>query len=567
MNKKFERLILSSILMLVMSIALSACGEDVSLPEVPEINADQLSLGGFAVDSVDEENHTIYVTPSKKGNDSLVFEDLSSILSASGGTSAYLATTMDVNDPDIVDWDNKIENGFGVSMKDTSSIAIVIMDEKNRPVAVWQVVNTAAMQSSSSVKQESASSSSDAATSSETPVSATSSEAQSSSVAESSAGSQKVDSSAGGSAANNSSDAKNEGAEGGSSASEEIVDSSSSIESSESTGSDESGEETPSDQEGFSLTALRAVYEDLEIEPVVTDHKVYFELPYGADLTQIKLNSEENLLDLTRAVTKAFKNESGVVEGYSVVAGVQLPGFDDDSFWGSPQKALTKKGSENMISIYVPEGSVSAAVSASQIVLTTVEIAASFGFKGCSKAAAGMLFSGSFTTDNIVDIYDPRSGKTECKDSFDYSEYMNFNQDQVFNARPTGFNIDYSYNHIDGDYQKSLIYVMLLNKEGKVVAIGAIMDDSDVSGLVTVPLEYGSDTFSLLSKEDPRYPIAADLGMSENSEDDIAFIHVVFASSALGNNVANYYYSVGTDGTPYGTVGSSLTVRSFKLNY
>ena len=140
-----------------------------------------------------------------------------------------------------------------------------------------------------------------------------------------------------------------------------------------------------------------------------------------------------------------------------------------------------------------------------------------------------------------------------------------------FTARPTAFTVKYSYIHkanTSTQYpQKSLVYVMLVGKNGKVVATGAFSDDESVEmNTRTVKLSYGKDPFGLL---DGGYAVAEGLSLGTGNE-DVVSIHVLFASSAYAHVVSGCGVLLGINLAPEkfrGGENSALVLDEFKLEY
>ena len=198
--------------------------------------------------------------------------------------------------------------------------------------------------------------------------------------------------------------------------------------------------------------------------------------------------------------------------------------------------------------------------------VTTREVEGSFLFiDGSWKMAGGFYFAGSYAGKTALDIYEQGSdGGTPSTDCSDISKDMTFGK--PFTARPTAFTVKYSYSHVANkstDYpQKSLVYVMLVGKNGKVVATGAFSDEASVEMKSrTVELSYGKDPFGLLSGE---YPVAEGLSLG-TGEEDVTSIHVMFASSAYAHVVCGG--TVGNSGKYRGGENSALVLDGFKLIY
>lgn len=299
----------------------------------------------------------------------------------------------------------------------------------------------------------------------------------------------------------------------------------------------------------------------------VDSPKVYIELPFGSDLESLVVSPLDTANDFRYGVKLLFENDEGAVAEYTVIAGYQLPAFTDTSFWASMSGALANDEARSTLSI---SSTANAEVSDTSVTLTTVEITATWlGITGCTKTAGGVLFSGSFGAGTAADLYDSDGGTT-CDASHDvFAEFASFPSGN-FRARPSAFSFTYSYTHVSDDdgYQGSLVYVLLLSEGGEVVATGVLTNSASVSGAeVTVELNYGADPDGILDAVDEvNYPVAANLTLG-SGEEEVSAIHVLFASSALGNNVSWTYYSLGSAGTNYAASGSTLTVSNFKLVY
>jgi hypothetical protein len=199
--------------------------------------------------------------------------------------------------------------------------------------------------------------------------------------------------------------------------------------------------------------------------------------------------------------------------------------------------------------------------------VTTREVEGSLLLDGSWKMASGFYFSGSYVGESALDIYEQgyESGtpSTSCSD---ISKDMTFGK--PFTARPVAFELKYSYNHVSNkstDYpQKSLVYVMLVGKGGKVVATGAFSDETSVEmSTRTVKLSYGKDPFGLLDGE---YPVAEGLTLGKGTE-DVTSIHVMFASSAYAHVVCGGTLLEGGDKKYRGAENASLVLDNFKLIY
>lgn len=170
----------------LLAFSLQACSEDGKKAVSPgpiEIQSEDFDLGGFSVDSLNQESSRIYVSPENKKADSLVFQSVEGILNATGGRYIYIASSEDASDPDVVDWDHPIEKGTSIATGENAEIPIVILDDQYRVVDIWTIVLPVEKTSSSSRASSSASSSTstESAQSSDQSAASGTSEAESSS--------------------------------------------------------------------------------------------------------------------------------------------------------------------------------------------------------------------------------------------------------------------------------------------------------------------------------------------------------------------------------------------------
>lgn len=288
--------------------------------------------------------------------------------------------------------------------------------------------------------------------------------------------------------------------------------------------------------------------------------KIYVEVPYGTDISALTVSPLDSANDLRDWKSFEFVDASGVLQIYEMKAGYQLPGSDftarDDSFWATTSDAMATEGDAKvLLSTYKTSASADLSFADGAASLTTAVVSTSLiGIVGGKKMAGAFYYSGSFSGANALSIYDAdySSGIPDLNNS-DISSLMTFGKS--FTARPDSFSVTYSYTHISGDSQKSLIYVMLVSADNKVVATGSIMDEASVSGATkTVALHYGSDPDGLLSGD---YPVSSGLSLGTGSE-EVASIHVMFASSAYAHIVSTSYK---------GAEGAVLTVDNLKLIY
>lgn len=515
------------------------CSESSEKPLFPEDEISEemeLKLSGWKVDSLDTEKLVVRVSPTKGWLDSLVIDSLA----LPGSSALYLAADDDLVDPALGE---KLVPGTVISTKDTNQFSVVALDSYNRIAGVWLVVWKLPETPKSSDSKE-ASSGDAKSSSSETADSAGSSETGSSS-----------DSSAGTSSGSSSDSSSGEsGTSGGSS---------------ESAGGDSSSSEENDSSSSEAAQPQAVKLADLSVDGgtvTVEGSKVYVEMPYGSDLSSIQLIPLDTTNNLIRPVEMVFEDGDGNVGTYSVVAGVQLPGSDfsaRNDFWATTSDAMATKKSSAAITV---SSSANLEFNGGMATITTREVEGSFLFiDGSWKMAGGFYFSGEYTGQTALDIYEQGSdgGTPSTGDSY-IAKDMTFGK--PFTARPTAFEIKYSYNHVansSANYpQKSLVYVMLVGENGKVVATGAFSDNAN-AGMAerTVQLSYGADPFGLLSGG---YAIADGLTLGTGDEDVIS-IHVMFASSAYAHVVAGG--TAGNSGKYRGGENSSLTLDDFKLIY
>lgn len=500
----------------VAALFLCACTENPDTP-IPAPDMSELFENVDDAD-IDFESKTI-VLP--EGTQSFTVDNVAAL----GGSKCFLALDDDTVDPEI-DWDNPVTTGKTFEIGE-DGLNIVVLDETSRIVAVWHVmlpeedVASSASKGKSSSSEEAESSSSDEAesSSSEEDVSSSSEEPESSS----------------------------DGA----------VESSSSMEEESSSSEPESSASEPVKLSDLSVAKGTVT---------VKDSLVYVKLPYGTDLSKVALLPLDTANDLRRRVAMEFADDSGNVATYSVVAGVQLPGSDfsaRNDFWATTSDAMATKKTSAAITV---SSSANLEFDGGIATITTREVEGKLVIIGGSwKMAGGFYFSGEYAGETALDIYEQGSdgGTPSTGDSY-IAKDMTFGK--PFTARPTAFSLKYSYNHVKGessDYpQKSLVYVMLVGKNGKVVATGAFSDDESVETKTrTVNLSYGKDPFGLLSGD---YPVAEGLTLGKGDE-DVTAIHVMFASSAYAHVVCGG--TLGNSGKYRGGENSALVLDDFKLIY
>lgn len=268
-------------------------------------------------------------------------------------------------------------------------------------------------------------------------------------------------------------------------------------------------------------------------------------------------------------------SSSEEVPSSSSVVEVQLPGTDfsaRNDFWATTSDAMATEGAAvvALITNYRVSSDANLENSGSAMELSTKEVTCAWGVSsavvpGGWKMAGGYYYTGTYSGSTAFSIYDQAyTDGTPSTDCSDITKDMTFGK--PFTARPTAFTVKYSYSHVankSSDYpQKSLVYVMLVGKGGKVVATGAFSDDASVEmNTRTVTLSYGKDPFGLLSGG---YPVAEGLTLGKGDE-DVTSIHVMFASSAYAHNVCGG--TAGNDGKYRGGENSALVLDDFKLVY
>lgn len=489
-----KRLLALTLMTLVLA-SVMACSESEGVkPETVEIGNLFKNNNDFDLDT--KKNSIKF----EQAMDSLEVSSLDGL----GGAKYYLALDEDLVDPEI-DWNHPLKSGSIIKRNGSEFANIVVLDEDNRVVSVWQIKMpkpaSSASEISSSSKMESSSSE----------------EVSSSSVPESS--------------------------------SSEPESSSSEIESSSSDEVESSSSVAPS--------FLKL--EDLAVDGgkvFVDSSKVYVELPYGTDLSAVRFASLDSAFDLTRLVEMQL-DDQGVIKTFDVIAGVQLPGssFDKkDVFWGTTSDAMAKEATVALITM---SSEANLTFGSSKVSMTSKVIDGSLGLITAGhKLAGGFYFAGSFDGEDCNALYN-EDGDYPGLENSDFSKRMIMGQ--KFMGRPSAFEVSYAYNHKDGkskDFpQKSLIYVILASAKNKAVAVGSISNES-TQGMSkkVVSLNYGKDPEGILSSG-YALPEGLELG---TGEEDVAKIYVMFASSAFAHVASTSYR---------GAEGSELIVDEFKLIY
>jgi len=281
----------------------------------------------------------------------------------------------------------------------------------------------------------------------------------------------------------------------------------------------------------------------------------------------VTLSEVEGSSSSETSVSSSAESSSSVAESSSSEREEpQLPGSDfsaRNDFWATTSDAMATKKTSAAITV---SSEANLAFDGGMATITTREVGGAFTIiPGSWKMASGFYFAGSYAGETALDIYEQGSdGGTPSTGCSDISKDMTFGK--PFTARPTAFTVKYSYSHVANkstDYpQKSLVYVMLVGKNGKVVATGAFSDEASVEMKSrTVELSYGKDPFGLLSGE---YPVAEGLSLG-TGEEDVTSIHVMFASSAYAHMVCGG--TAGNSGKYRGGENSALVLDDFKLIY
>ncbi len=557
------------------------CGDDSSSvkPETP-ISVDKDIFENIEVSDVDVESYTITL---EDGIDSFVVNSLNSL----GGSKFFIALDKDPYEP-MVDWDRELSEGSVVYANDDGEARIVAMDDSYRVVSVW-IIKFTGVQSSSSGNDES-SSSSEAGDSSSSEAPKSSGSVESSSSVEASSSSEAVESSSSETPESSGSEESSSSSEAVESSSSETPESSGSEESSSSVEASSSSEaedssssevaESSSSEEGGVPGFVSVNQLAVEGATVNVDgDKIFVEFPYSetADLKKVKFTLLEDVVDLLSPKEMKFADQ-GVVNTYSVSAGMQLPGTDFASrvasFWGTTSAAM---GTNRTVSGRRVTSNQNATFSNSKLTLTSREVShvTMGGFLNLSvtethgqKLAGGFYFAGSYSGANALDIYqiDYVEGTPDDEVASDLTPAMTMGK--PFSGRPVSFDVSYTYYHVDNvreEYpQQDLIYVILASEDNKIVASGFISDKDSVEYTTkTVTLDYGSDNGLLESK----YPLPPELSLGTGSE-DVSTIYVLFASSAYAYVVEGGPVADDVNEANYrGGISAQLIVDAFKLNY
>ncbi|MBO4712938.1 MAG: PCMD domain-containing protein [Fibrobacter sp.] len=592
---------------------LASCGDSDEVIHPVSRPVELLELDCMKDGGVDSLTHTIECAYPKNAENTVKVKKFE----FSGDYSAYVVVGDDLEDPEL-DWAMPVETGAKIPVPDTGALAFAILDGKDRVVDVWKVVfvaeksssskksssssaksgsSSSKKSSSSSVKSESSSSGKPSSSSVKSESSSSEKSSNSSAKSESSSSTKKSSSSSTKSGSSSSDKSSSSSAKPGSSSSEKSSSSSAKPESSSSekpTSSSSAKPETSSSEELSSSSVIEVPTNDPPIIVVgppssssseqavllsdfavdvqnssvrVEGNKVYVEVPYGSNLKALRVLPMDTVANLERPVEMKFVDDLGVLNDYTVVAGMQLPGTTFDArdysgFWATTSDAMENTVTEATIKI---KSEANLAFGSSQMTISTKEVSGSWiGIEGSWKMAGGFYFAGMYDGTSAIDIYQQGySSGTPSTGASDISKDMTFGK--PFSARPTGFDVTYSYSHVKNSNstypQKSLIYVMLVSSDNKVVASGVVTDNSSVGmHKVHVDLAYGSDS-GLLSSN---YPVASGLSVGTGDE-NVATIHVMFASSAYAFIVDGGM--LGNSDRYRGGENSKLVVDDFKLVY
>lgn len=520
-------------------LALNACS-DVEKPSVPPVPDGTGVFDNLDSVVVDVETGVIELP---EGTDSLVISSLASL----GGTYFFIATDDDPEDPSF-DWENPLDSGSVISLKDNKDVRVVALDKNYRVIKIWTIAKPEDVVEESSSSEDVESSSSKAESSSSEIVESSSSES-----AEGSSSSENVEESSSSAAASSSSIAVSSSSEG-------FVSSSSIVESS-------SGIEVSSSSVDVSSSSA-VIVSSSSVVPSSSSQKVSSSSEKISSSSEVVSSSSEETVSSSSEAVLSSSSEDVVESSSSVeTEGPQLPGSDfsgwDKSFWGSTSDAMAMEKTTAAIKF---KSSANAEFSDSKMTLTTREIEGSFiRVEGSWKMAGGFYFAGTFVDTDIVHLYqwNYTSGTPDASYASDISQGMSFGQ--PFSARPVSFEVTFAYSHVANTNKKfpqqGLIYVALVSSDNKIVAAGSIVKtkSSDMA-TETIELEYGSDA-GLISAE---YAGVSDLTVGSGNE-TVASIRVMFASSAYAFVVDGG--ALGNSGKYRGGENSKLIVDNFKLNY
>lgn len=504
-------------------IVICACGKESSAVEIA--SEFSLSFKGWNVESWSDSLREIQIAPDGGLLDSVTLDSFEIPL----GHSLYLAADADPYSPEL---GRELLPGTTVSIHGKTAFAIVLLDEKFRIVSIWRVL-WENPESSSSAKEH------------------PSSESQSSSSFEKSSSSATLATS---SSAESSSSAK-----GFSSSSESGEAVSAGV------------EESSSSSLGIFLSDLKLLLgaDTVENAISVVGKEVRVFLPYGENLSAVRLYPLDSAFDLRRFVEMDFLSEDTVLSAYRVIAGEILPPFSDTSFWATTAGAMEKEGSASVVGTTYKFSSTRNATWTEKSLVVRSEIVecAWTGITGGKKLATGIYFSGTYAGTDARSIYvRDYSGGTPSTDASDISLDMNFGK--PYSSRPSAFSIRYSYAHEENenaDYpQKGLVYAMLLGDKNEVVATGTLVVNANTSSADTVvAISYGSDGGLLTSGFAGTSGLVLGTG-----EEDVAAVRIVFASSAFAHVVAGGSSVLSHPEKNYrGAHNAALTIENFQMLY
>lgn len=505
-----------------------SCGSESSPVEIT--SEFSLSFKGWNVESWNDSSLEIHIAPDGELLDSVALDTFEIPI----GYSLYLAADADPYFPEL---EKELLPGTAVSVHGKTAFSIVLLDEKFRIVSVWRVL-WENVETSSSAKEFS---SSECLSSSSMGKSSSSAAPLSSSSAEFSSSAKEFSSSA-------------------------------SSSSSESAGEISSGtEESSSSSLGIFLSELKLLLgaDTVENAVSVVGKEVHVSVPYGENLSAVRLYPLDSAFDLRRFAEMEFLSDDTVRSAYRVFAGEILPPFSDTAFWGTTADAMGKQGSASVVgTTYKFSSTRNVTVAENSLVVRSEIVECAWtGITGGKKLATGIYFSGNYLGTDARSIYvRDYSGGTPSTDTSDISLDMNFGK--PYSSRPSAFSIRYSYAHEENenaDYpQKGLVYVMLLGDQNEVVATGTLVVNANTSSADTVvAISYGSDAGLLKSG------FAGTSGLVLGTGDeDISSVRIVFASSAFAHVVAGGSSVLSHPEKNYrGAPKASLTIENFQMLY
>lgn len=524
---------------LLVALCLMACGDE-NLTSRPVEVEEQPLFGNYDKLEIDSKNMEIKLTDDK---DSLQIVSLDVL----GSGSFYLALDGDLEDPEI-DWDNPLDSGAILVKENGAFKNIVVLDGSNRVHAVWQIVLPEEWSSSSEEDDD------DSLSSSEDSAESSSSEIAESSSSEESGSSSSVDKTVVSSSSEEKSSSSKEKGEDSSSSSEVSAESSSSELELESSSSEQSVSSSSVDKADVSSSSEKTSSSSKEKGD---DSSSSSEVSAGSSSSELAESSSSEKPASSSSVELESSSSEELdepVESSNSADEPQLPGSDFservDSFWGTTSDAMENDVWNSLIHL---SSSKNLETDGSTITLTSRIVSGSGVGK---KLLSGFYFAGSFDGVDCDALYNADGGYPGLESS-NITNRMNFGR--PFTGRPEAFQVKYAYEHVDGGDaghpQLGLIYVMLVSRDNKIVASGMITDDASVPLTTkTVALNYGEAPEELI---DGKFAVQPGLALGDGSE-DVAYIHVMFASSAHGH-VGSTSYRGGVD--------SKLIIDDFKLVY